>query len=198
MSGKDHIADDRFEVLISQLQQGDSAAATEIVTLFEPEIRRFIRFRLTDPQIRRFIDSLDISQSVFARFFVEMERGRFDFSSPEKLQNLLLSMARNKIYDNVRAAKADKRDFRRLQHPDAIQEAAAPELDQLEKLQTSEMIEMIRCSLSEEELTLLEQRMSGQTWEELATEWNTKPDAIRKRLTRAIDRVANEIGIIDL
>lgn len=198
MSGKDHIADDRFEVLISQLQQGDSAAATEIVTLFEPEIRRFIRFRLTDPQIRRFIDSLDISQSVFARFFVEMERGRFDFSSPEKLQNLLLSMARNKIYDNVRAAKADKRDFRRLQHTDAIQEAAAPELDQLEKLQTSEMIEMIRCSLSEEELTLLDQRMSGQTWEELATEWNTKPDAIRKRLTRAIDRVANEIGIIDL
>lgn len=179
------------------LQQGDSSAATELVKCFEPEIRRFIRFRLTDPKIRRFIDSLDISQSVFARFFVELERGRLDVSSPQQLQNLLLAMARNKIYDNVRAAKADKRDVRRLQQTKHYQEPTAKEENQLEKLSSSEMVDLIRRSMSEEELALLDQRMSGRTWDDLAVEWNSTPDAIRKRMNRAVDRVANEIGIID-
>jgi hypothetical protein len=64
-----------FAELLRRVRSGDQEAATALVRQFEPEIRRVVRLRLTDPRMRRVIDSADICQSVLANFFVRAAAG---------------------------------------------------------------------------------------------------------------------------
>ena len=185
-----------FEQLIGRLRNGDQAAASELVGKYESEVRRFVRFRLTTPAIRRFVDSLDISQSVLGRFFVELREGKLDVSTPGQLRNLLLTMARNKLYDQARKELAEKRDATRVEeygegkfvdHEDSVSENVAD----------TEFVNVIRTHLSDDERYLIDQRMTlNRSWEDIASELNSTPDAVRKRMTRAIDRVAGQLGVI--
>ena len=42
---------------------------------------------------------------------------------------------------------------------------------------------------------MIEQRKPGRGWEELAEELKTHPDTLRKRVARAIERAARELGL---
>src|SRR5262249_35579497 len=53
-----------FRDLIVRVRLGDQRAAAELVGRYEPAIRRAVRFRLTDPRLRRTCDSMDVCQSV--------------------------------------------------------------------------------------------------------------------------------------
>ena len=58
-------------------------ACTELVRLYENEVRHFIRYRLNGPKMRRFLDSVDVCQSVFAKFFVRVgHQGIFNWKVP--------------------------------------------------------------------------------------------------------------------
>ena len=56
---------EKFDQLIVRVRDGDDGAASELLLNYEPEIRREIRMRLTNPKLRRIVDSMDISQSVW-------------------------------------------------------------------------------------------------------------------------------------
>jgi RNA polymerase sigma-70 factor (ECF subfamily) len=188
-----------FDQLLAQLRQGSEEAAAELVQTYEPEVRRFIRFRLTTPEMRRFVDSLDVSQSVLAKFFVQLEKGAVDVSCPNQLRKLLLTMARNKIYDLARSQRAEKRDGRRIEqisptdlnHLQGAAESSSPHLA------ASELIDTLRQQLTKDERYLVDQRLQDRPWEELAKELNATSEALRKRMTRALDRAASLIGLID-
>ena len=49
--------------------------------------------------------------------------------------------------------------------------------------------------LSDEERRLMELRHQGQDWAAVAAELGGSPEALRKKLTRAVDRVAGELGL---
>ena len=51
------LSDQQFADLMSQTRRGDQDAARELVRMYEPEIRRAARLRLTDPEMRRIVDS---------------------------------------------------------------------------------------------------------------------------------------------
>ena len=106
---------------------------------YEPAIRRAARVRLTDSRLRRLFDSMDISQSVFASFFVRAALGQYELDRPEQLLRLLVNMSRKKLVDQARHEGAARRDFRRLDQdplprqfvatlPDPSQQAATKEL----------------------------------------------------------------------
>ncbi len=82
-----------FEQLIERVRAGDEAAAGELVRLYEPEVRRFVHFRLTTPALRRFVDSLDICQSVLTNLFVHLDKGGLQLDNPDQLRRLLITMA---------------------------------------------------------------------------------------------------------
>src|SRR5215813_4250005 len=104
-----------FPDLLCRVRAGDAEAAAALVRTYEPEIRRTIRVRLTDPRLRRTLDSMDICQSVLGNFFVRASAGQFDIDEPEQLLKLLLTMARNKVLDKARQQTAGRRDQRRLE-----------------------------------------------------------------------------------
>ncbi len=109
---------DEFEKLIGRVRSGDAAAATSLVAQYEPAVRRAVRIWMLNARLRRSVDSIDICQSVLASFFVRTALGQFHVSTPGQLVKLLVSMARNKVADQIRREQADCRDNRRLEPGD--------------------------------------------------------------------------------
>ena len=58
-----------------------------------------------------------------------------------------------------------------------------------------DLLERVRASMSEEDRFLADQRALGRGWAEIAHEAGGSPEALRKRLARAVDRAARELGL---
>jgi RNA polymerase sigma factor (sigma-70 family) len=190
-------ADDPFAALIRRVRAGDAAAAAELVAQCEPEIRRAVRIRLTDPGLRRVLDSMDVCQSVLANFFVRAAGGQFELGRPEDLIRLLVTMARNKLRDHARRQHAERRDQRRTDPAGVERLAMVPAAGDTPSqiVAGRELLEAMRARLSEEERLLAHHRAQGRGWEYIATQVGGSPEALRKKLARAIDRVAHELGL---
>ncbi len=186
-----------FRDLINRVRQGDSLAATQLVRQYEPEMRRAVRLALTDPALLRVIDSVDVCQSVLANFFVRAASGQFDLEHPNQLRALLATMARNRFRDHVRRQQAVRRDNRRTQTSNVQPLYESPDEAETPSqiVCNAELLDEVRRRLSADERYLAEQRASGREWQELADELGSTAEALRKRFTRALDRVTQEMHL---
>lgn len=183
-----------FHGLMARVRAGDGEAAEQLVREYEPEIRRAVRVKLTDPRLRKLVDSTDICQSILGNFFLRVTAGQFDLEEPGQLVGLLVTMARNRVTDFARAQQAGRRDVRRQQGLGELQpEAGGHTPSQI--VAGEELIAQFHQRLSAEERYLAEQRKAGRPWAELGEELGSSPEALRKRLDRAIDRVADELDL---
>src|SRR5713226_2467828 len=98
--------DTRFTEFIRRIRSGDAQAAVELVQRYESVIRVEVRQRLTDSRLRRLFDSLDISQSVLASFFLRAGTGQYELEKPAQLVKLLVGMTRNKLALQARKQRA--------------------------------------------------------------------------------------------
>jgi RNA polymerase sigma-70 factor (ECF subfamily) len=190
--------EDTFRDLIRRVRSGDQRAATDLVRQYENEIRRAVRVRLTDPGMCRVLDSMDICQSVMANFFVRARGGQFDLERPDQLLRLLVTMARNKLLDQVRKQHSDRRDNRRIEagpsaQLDAVADSGAATPSQI--ISDQELRQAMQRQLSPDERFLAEQRALGRDWADIAKELGGSAEALRKKLARALDRVAKHLGI---
>ena len=179
------------------MRGGDDEAARRLVREFEPEIRRQVRMLLTNPRLQRVLDSVDVCQSVMANFFVRAASGQFEIESPEQLRKLLVAMARNRLRDHWRSERAQRRDNRRLEIGGDVEsaDAACPTPTPSVLVSERELLEQLQARLSPEERELAEQRALGREWAEIAATVGGSPEAARKRLARAVNRVARELGL---
>jgi RNA polymerase sigma factor (sigma-70 family) len=187
-----------FAGLIRRVRDRDPDAAGELVRRYESTIRRVVRIRLRDANMRRLLDSTDICQSVMASFFVRTALGQYEVETPEALVNLLTAIARNKLANQANRLRAQRRDVRR----DAAGEDATPFVpdaasDPSEQASARELLDKVRDRLSPDERYLAEQRALGRPWQELADELGGTDVALRKKLTRALDRVMADLGLGD-
>ena len=186
-----------FDVLIARVREGNANAASELVTLYEPEILRDIRLRLTDARLRRTLDSMDVCQSVFGNFFVRVALGQIDFDRPGQLLRLLSTMARNKVIDRHRREKV--RRPKNASHPFCedlrTNEPHDPGESPSQIVAGQEMVELVESKLSPEERTIAAMRRRGKTWAEIGEKLNESGEALRKRLARSCRRVLAELGI---
>jgi RNA polymerase sigma factor (sigma-70 family) len=190
------MADPSFRDLVRRLRTGDEAAAAELLQRYGPTLRRTVRVRFRDPQLRRLLDSMDICQSVFHNFFVRVAAGQFDLDQPEQLLKLLATMARNKIANQANALRAQRRDHRR-EEGGGLEDGQlpAPGSTPSQQVAAREMLRETHRRLSAEERRLLELRQQGHGWTDIAAELGGSPEALRKQLARAVDRVAQELGL---
>jgi RNA polymerase sigma-70 factor (ECF subfamily) len=184
-----------FRDLIRRIRTGDGAAATELVRRYEPTIRRTIRVRLRDMRLRRLVDSMDICQSVLASFFVRAALGQYDLEEPEQLLKVLTRMARNKLANQAHHQQAQRRDYRRVEERSGQPEVPGGGPSPSELVAGKELLEEARRRLSPEERQLLEWRRQGREWADIARELNASGDALRMRLARAVERVAQELDL---
>lgn len=187
-----------FEDLLHRARAGDQEAATLLVRHYEPTIRRVVRVRLASVPLTELLDSTDICQSVLASFFVRLNLGQYTFESPQQLINLLATMARSKLAAQVRYQQAQCRDRR-------ITSSAAGTEDQIasqgatpsREFAAQDLLAEVHRRLSPEERQIVELRHQGHDWAEVAAQLGGSAEALRKKLSRAIDRVAQELGLED-
>ncbi len=183
--------DEEFSVLLHQARSGESDAATELVRRYEPELRRYVRVRLTDSRLRRFVDSVDICQSILGRFFAGFFAGKYELQSSEQLVALLLRMARNEVCDQMRKQRAARRGGREAQASalHSVEALADSGMSPSEQASNAELVEKMFQELSSYERFLAERRMAGFGWAELAAELQTNAEVLRKRFTRVLQRI---------
>ena len=197
-----------FASLIRRVRAGDEQAAAELVRRYEPAIRRAARVRMVDTRLNRLFDSMDICQSVLGSFFVRTALGQFELETPDQLLKLLATMARNKLANQLKLHGTGKRDFRRAEGnegrlgddelaPRRLENLAGPGASPSSEVAVRDLLDEARRRLSADELQLLDRRQQGREWKEIAAELGSTPDALRQRLTRAVDRIAQELRLDD-
>lgn len=187
--------DSSFADLMRRVRLGEADAAEKLIRHYEPAIRRSLRLRL-DPRLRSTCDSMDLCQAVLCSFFVRAANGQYELDSPEQLLKLLATMARHKLGKARRDHLRAKRDVRRVAHASADeQEVAAAASTPSEQIAAKDLLEEVRRRLSDEERCLVELRGQGCDWAAIAAELGGSPEALRKKLTRAVARVTGELGL---
>ena len=184
--------DSDFAGLMNRIERGDAEAAHQLVSEYEPEIRRVIRIRLTDPQLRRTIDSMDICQSVLANFFVRVALGQFDLTHPNQLYRLLSTMATRKIIDRHRKENTQRTALDGYRPPGILAVAGEPVDNHSgpdSVIESRELLNHTLASLSSDERRLVDLRRAGKSWKEIAEIVGISHDAVRKKISRACDRV---------
>jgi RNA polymerase sigma factor (sigma-70 family) len=188
--------DGAFLHLMQRLRVGDEAAAVELHSLYAEQLQRIVRVRLTQPGLRRQMDSIDICQSVFADFFVRTALGQYEPKSPAELLRLLAAMARHRLIYHAKKQKAARRDVRRVE-AGAVEDLslAGGGSTPSQIVSARELLQQCQNKLSEEERSLLDMRRSGRGWSEIAQEIGKSAEAVRKQFERTIKRVSGELGI---
>src|SRR5262245_17975528 len=183
-----------FAQWIARIRAGDPAAAEELVRRYERAVRVADRMRLTDPALRRQFDTEDVCQSVLRSFFVRAAAGQFDLNDPNDLVGLLVRMAQNKFGELARFHRRQRRDVR----------AAADELPEVTQpgperhVEARDALGALLGRLGPGERELAQRRAVGQTWADIAADLGGTPQGHRMRLSRAIDRIAPELGLDDV
>jgi RNA polymerase sigma-70 factor (ECF subfamily) len=186
-----------FEELMRRVRAGDGRAAEELVRHYEPTIRRVVRVRLVDERLRRLFDSMDVCQSVFGSFFVHAALGDYELATPEQLLGLLVSMSRKKVIDKARRAGAARRDYRRHSEGAEGREKhwAAGDPSPSREAAGRELLEEFRRRLTDAEREIADRRSAGLNWPQIAAELGGTPDALRKQLSRGVERISRELGL---
>ena len=187
-----------FRELMARVRAGDERAAAELVSRYEPLIRREVRLRLEDRRLARAFDSVDLCQSVLASFFVRAAAGQYDVDQPGQLAALLVRMARNKLASAARHQNRQRRDQRRVADGAADLEALAGGGPTPSRVAVGkELLANFFDRLSEEERQIADLRARGLPWEDVAGQLGGTAQARRMQLARAAERVARELGLDD-
>ena len=189
--------DDGFVELIRRVGPATKRRARSWCALYEPAIRVAVRARLTDPRLRRLLDSTDVCQSVLGNFFGRATSGQFELKDPKQLIGLLVTMARNRITNHALQQQAARRDHRRGRTlADEGDEPVDPSPGPGSAAEGRDLLEAVRGRMSAEERLIAEQWASGNGWDEIGAKIGARPDALRIRLGRAFDRVRREFGLL--
>jgi RNA polymerase sigma factor (sigma-70 family) len=187
-----------FPELLRRVREGDQDAAVELVRRYESAIRRAVRIKLVDSRLKGALDSMDICQSVMGSFFYRAALGQYEVEKPEDLVRLLVTMARNKLTDQVRRQTTERRGKGITRRTDlAAIDVPGSEPTASRVASAREVLEAALGRLSPDERWIAEQRAAGRAWAELAAETGATPEAVRKKHARAIDRVSRELGLED-
>lgn len=190
--------DDDFVNLIRLVRAGDEPASAELVRRYGPAIRIAARARLTDPRLRRLVDSMDVCQSVLGNFFARVASGQFTLDRPEQLLSLLATMVRNRVINHVAMQQAACRDQRRSVVPsEDHEEFVDPEPDPSTAVDRRDLLDAVCDRLTPEELQIAERWAEGEGWVEIGAKIGGRPDAVRIRLSRALERVRREMSPCD-
>ena len=184
-----------FRALLDKVRGENQEAASELMRRYAPQIQRIARMRLGRNRLQRVLDSEDICQSVMANFFHRVISGQFELDTPEQLLRLLATMARHHVIKKAEFHQAQCRDIRRIISSDEAEETAVdPNGTPSLMVANQEIMSKLRINFTDQEQQLLDARIAGRSWNEIAEEEGSPVDRLRKRLTRALARAVQTFG----
>ncbi|MCH1440382.1 MAG: sigma-70 family RNA polymerase sigma factor [Rubripirellula sp.] len=174
---------------------GEGLSVEAMWCQFGDQFRRRARTRLRQYGLTGQAESMDICNDVM----VEMAKGfnTKNFTPDDALAYVLRAID-NQVLDTFRRLARKCRDFRRNESmpvdelPFANQ-GRSPSQVALHR----EVIARIQSLLNDEDALAVGMMLENRGWQEIGESLGVKPDAIRMRVRRALDRVREEIGFHD-
>ena len=177
---------DEFGALLKEAQAGSDEAMCELIERYAPHIVRAVRRKLS-AEIRSKFDSVDFVQAVWASFFTaSLEMGRF--GHPEELMGYLLTMAHNKVVDEVRRRlMTEKYNVNREQFLNdskyfGDQSLVSPDPSPSELAVADELWGRLLKEQPEHYQRILQLRRAGNTQEQIADELGLNEKTVRRAI----------------
>jgi RNA polymerase sigma-70 factor (ECF subfamily) len=185
-----------FEDLLRGVRRGDSTAANDLVQRYESAIRVAVRTRLSDPAMRRQLDSMDISQSVLASFFLRAASGQYDLHSPAQLVALLTKMAHNKLAMHARSQYRERRNLRRTLELGRIVDDVPDKSEQpIQQIADRELVKHAYRLMDTQVRQMANFRAEGLEWTEIASHLGGTAEGRRKQFRRAMNCIAHSLKV---
>jgi RNA polymerase sigma-70 factor (ECF subfamily) len=165
--------------LVRAFQTGDAAAADRLYRRYAGRLWGLARSKASAPLQQR-LDTDDIVQSVFRRFFAAARDGDYAVPAGDDIWNLLLAITLNKIRTEETFHRAAKRDVRRTTALGAGQDVPGGEGESLLRLAVAELLER----LPAEYRAVVELRMFGHDVADIAQRL--------ARSKRSVERILQE------
>jgi len=162
---------------------------------YESKVRVVARV-LLGPALRPYLDSLDLVQSVHRSLMVGLRANKFELNSPENLIALAVTMIRRKAARHWRHLRRQSR-AERQELPGLLASLTSPGPEPARQAEVRDAVEHLCANLSETERQILELRAQGCTTGEVADRVGLNPIALRVRLTRLRQRLADSGVLTD-
>lgn len=178
-----------FSDMVARARSGDERALAELAGQYEAEVRIAARV-LLGPLLRPHVDSMDLVQSIHRSLLVGLRSNKFEFTRPEQLLALVLTMVRRK------AARCVRLQSRRLRlTAKAVTSGSWPSgetagADPAKAVQHDDALRYLMDQLDGTDRRVVELRLQGYSTAEAARELGLDPDGLRVRLSRLRRRLA--------
>lgn len=162
-----------FRATVERICAGEEEAVYDLIDTYGPHIQRVVRRRLNQ-RMRSKFDSYDFVQMVWVSFFRDRDRIA-EFNDADDLIRYLVTMARNKLIDESRR-RIDYvkynvgREECSLDSPDVPESSYARQETPSEIAIANECYHAMTEEQSERTRRIVEMRMNGATFEEIAAE----------------------------
>lgn len=170
----------------------EGLSVAELWCQFGDQFRRRARTRLRQYGLNGQAESMDICNDVI----VEMAKGfNENGCTPNDALAYVMRAIDNQVLDTFRRLARKCRDFRRNE-PMPVDElpftkqGRSPSQVALHR----EVIARIQALLNEDDALAVSMMLENHGWQEIGESLGVKPDAIRMRVRRALDRVREQIG----
>lgn len=116
--------------------------------------------------------------------------------SPEDVLAYILRAIDNQVLDTFRTLARQCRDFRRNEGtPVEEMKVADHQTTPSQIALRREVLVKIRSMLNEQDARAVDLMLENRDWIEIGEELGLRPDTVRMRVRRALERVRNEIGL---
>lgn len=186
-----HAEEDEFRALLEEAQAGSQDAMCELIERYAPHIVRAVRRKLSKA-IRAKFDSFDFVQAVWASFF-GAPRGLVRFDRPEELMGYLVTLAHNKVVDEIRRRmKTEKYNVNRERSLDdsglhLARSLAAQEPSPSEVAVADELWARLLKGQPEDYRRILELRRVGNTQQQIADQLGLNERTVRRVIQRIFE-----------
>jgi RNA polymerase sigma-70 factor (ECF subfamily) len=192
-------APDDFAHLLERARQGDRHALVQLVGQYESKVRLVARYLLS-PSLRPYLDSVDLVQSVHRTLLMGLREDKFEFSTPEHLMALALTLVRRKVARQWRRMQRQQRlesgTASSANLPELLSSLCSPQADPAQAAQLQDQIQHVCEQLDEPDRRLLELRLQGYSPAEVADQIGLNVNAMYVRLSRLRQRL-RAAGVLD-
>jgi RNA polymerase sigma-70 factor (ECF subfamily) len=183
-----------FADLLERVRGGDRAALGDLLSQYEPALRRFARAHL-GPALRPYADSVDLVQSAHKSVMIALWSNRYEFSSPEKLLALAKTILQRKVAHLAghvgRQKRADAGPGGDDSHTGFIQSLPSPDATPAEAAEFTNALDHVGRHLNEHERHILRLLLQGHTRKEVAEALGEDPHAFRVYWSRVMERLSD-------
>jgi len=188
-----HLTD---ESLVRRFQSGQSEAADALFLRYADRLRAIARASMS-PGLAARVESDDIVQSVFRRFFRAASAGRYRMPTGQDLGSLLVAIMRNRLKSEEVFHRAAKRDLRATVGGEALDRVAAPPRGGAADVGESLAMGEILACLPQQHRDVVSQRLDGFEVAEIAERMGRSKRTVERILQEARSRLQHYFEVSD-